>query len=286
MKDTTKSWKLSSDSHPTVPTTPTNSAWAEITKHAKPETIVIKSSELTEAIEDAEKELAQSEAEFEPQSEKKKTLAETKKMIENFRDNLAKYPKHLSYEGSTVLFVLLSLKAEAQVYLNNLPSVDSVTLRTAFPSETDISFVWVKFDENKDFIITCPSSDPNAKNAPFTFFNTVAHPRPEDLKDMGAGEIQVEKDGDKIAVGGKILLDKKGIKRLIGTEGPRRESKTSEEDLPPRRQPVVGRNAYEIRADVLQMAVDWTTHSKEWRNEDDVVDVAKKFYAFVENKRY
>lgn len=120
-----------------------------------------------------------------------------------------------------------------------------------------------------------------------TMFNSVAHPRPEDLKDMGAGVVPVEKDGDRIAVGGKILLNKKGIKKLIGVEPLKRDAKRQEpeEDACHRRQPVAGRNAYEIRADVLQMALDWAMRNDDNSSDEDVVDLAKKFYQFVENKR-
>lgn len=51
-----------------------------------------------------------------------------------------------------------------------------------------------------------------------------------------------------------------------------------------------GKNAYEIRADVLQMAIDWArieepnvTYHKP--SDDELLALAKKFYAFVENRR-
>ena len=61
----------------------------------------------------------------------------------------------------------------------------------------------------------------------------------------------------------------------------------SEEEVTVKRQAVSGRNAYEIRADVLQMAIDWTTDHNEWgkKTEDDALALAKKFYQFVENRR-
>jgi hypothetical protein len=51
-----------------------------------------------------------------------------------------------------------------------------------------------------------------------------------------------------------------------------------------------GKNAYEIRADVLKMAIDWSSledGNKPFRkpSEDEVLNLAKKFYAFVENRR-
>lgn len=47
---------------------------------------------------------------------------------------------------------------------------------------------------------------------------------------------------------------------------------------------VAGRNAYEIRADVLQMALEWGV-SKGLSSETEVLNIAKKFYQFVENRR-
>ncbi len=61
------------------------------------------------------------------------------------------------------------------------------------------------------------------------------------------------------------------------------------------RQSTTGRNAYEIRADVLQMAIDWASSSiahnsnnpiiTKSRSDDDLISLAKKFYSFVENRR-
>jgi hypothetical protein len=45
------------------------------------------------------------------------------------------------------------------------------------------------------------------------------------------------------------------------------------------------RNAYEIRTDVLNMALEWVRDKQSNATEDDVINVAQKFYRFVENKR-
>lgn len=219
---------------------------------------------------------------------KDKRLEETKELIKNFKEKVAKYPKHLSYEGSMVLCVMLSMKEPSHPSLNNLPLVDQQLIRALVPSKFlgDLDYFSVTFDDNKDFNMkfSCRSeSEPYL----MTMFNSVAHPRPEDLKDIGAGVVPVEKDGDKIAVGGKILLNKKGIKRLIGVEPLKRNTiprKEDDDEVGPKRIPVAGRNAYEIRADVLQMAIDWAA-KQENQTEEDVLDLAKKFYQFVENKR-
>lgn len=50
------------------------------------------------------------------------------------------------------------------------------------------------------------------------------------------------------------------------------------------------RNAYEIRADILQMAINWSQTEDGRGNyskptDDQVIALAKKFYSFVENRR-
>jgi len=240
-----------------------------------------------------------SEEPFQPVSEKKKSLEETKKLIENFRDKVAKYPKHISYEGSMVLCVLLSMKEEAFPHISNLPLVDQQLVRSLLSKQFNdqLDYFSVVFDENKDFILSFTRTIPGVKEiekstetVTLNMFNSVAHPRPEDLRDSGAGVVPVEKDGDRISVGGKILMNKKGIKRLIGVEPLKRNTVKQEEneEFTPKRQPVAGRNAYEIRADVLQIAVEWASRKNvadQFTDPDDIVDLAKKFYQFVENKR-
>ena len=217
-----------------------------------------------------------------------KRFSETKKMIETFREKVAKYPKHLSYEGSMVLCVLLSMKEIAHPSLNNLPMVDQTLIRALVPNKFlgDLDYFSVTFDNEKDFDMkfSCRSeSDPYL----MTMFNSVAHPRPEDLKDIGAGVVPIEKNGDKISVGGKIMIDKKGIKRLIGMEPLKRDKRVDQEDehTTPRRQPVAGRNAFEIRTDIMQMAVDYGVYNK-INDPNEIVEIAKQFYEFVENKHY
>jgi hypothetical protein len=55
----------------------------------------------------------------------------------------------------------------------------------------------------------------------------------------------------------------------------------------------VNKNAYEIRRDILEMALTWVNNNRETSvvgqlvpsSEDEVLRVAKKFYSFVENRR-
>jgi hypothetical protein len=205
----------------------------------------------------------------------------------NFVSKMANFPKHLSYEGSVVLCVLLSMSEVAYPNMSNLPMLDQTLIKTLVnPVFLRSGEFKVKFDNDKDFLLIFSSTGQGEFE--MTMFNSVAHPRPEDLRDAGTGVVPIEKDGDKIAVGGKIHLNKKGIKRLIGVEPLNRNATVAAdpqvEDLP-RRQPVAGRNAFEIRSDVMQMALDYSVSSKSDLTPEEIVDVAKKFYQFVENRR-
>lgn len=48
----------------------------------------------------------------------------------------------------------------------------------------------------------------------------------------------------------------------------------------------VNKNAYEIRESILKMALEWATCNDKKLSPEEVIDVAKTFYSFVENKRY
>jgi hypothetical protein len=60
---------------------------------------------------------------------------------------------------------------------------------------------------------------------------------------------------------------------------------------------MVNKNAYEIRADVLAMALEWIKYRTQLESDrdgcealqlseaDDVIRIAKKFYSFVENRQ-
>lgn len=229
------------------------------------------------------------------QSGKDKTSQALQKkdlILENFKNKMAVFPKHLSYEGSVVLCVLLSMSEIAYPHISNLPMVDQVLIRSLLPANigSNIELFEAKFDDRKDFLLKFTTRS-RTESFDLTMFNSVAHPRPEDLKDAGTGVVPIEKDGDKIAVGGKILLNKKGIKRLIGVEPPRKvENTTSSNEAllveeSPKRQPVSGRNAFEIRSDIMQMALDYSISNKSNLTPEEIVEVARKFYQFVENRR-
>jgi len=216
---------------------------------------------------------------------KSQVVLETEKLITTFRKKMADYPKHMSYEGSMVLCVLLSMKRVAAVSMRNIPSVDQTLIRSLLPKDAEVSSFDVKFDDAKDFVLIFNPTTSN--NLTLTLFNTVAHPRPEDL--VVNADVQVESQGDNIAVGGgKIKMNRKTIQRLFGNETPEPDREEREET--PKKPVATNRNAYEIRADVLQMAIDWAKvedSSGDYKKptEEQLLSLARKFYSFVENRR-
>jgi hypothetical protein len=223
-----------------------------------------------------------------PDATTKKNVEETRKLIETFKDKTSNYPKYISYEGSMVICVMLSMKDTARLHVSNLPIIDQEVIKGLWPVNASAkapSCFSVRFDEIKDFVFFDFSGA--FKEFSVNIFNAVAHPRPEDLKDMGP-EVPVEDTGDKIAVGGKILMNKKTIQKIMGNsyKDPKKELPTQlDEEYVSRRQPVAGRNAFELRTDILAMAVDYHIHNKNNMTPDEIVKVAKIFYSFVENRR-
>ena len=213
----------------------------------------------------------------------KRKQEETKKVIQSFHKNMATYPKYISHEGSTVLCVLLSMEPHPSVRMDGIPASDRDILRHSIPDtllESDFDDIRVEFDEQKDFVVTFLEKDVVIHT--IRLFNTVIHPQNIQVP---TSVVDVE-DGDKISIGGKVVMDKNAVKKLIGFK-PELPSKKEEEKDEPRRQQVVGRNAFEIRTDIMQMALDWSTkNGKPNMTPDEVVNIAKKFYTFVENKRY
>lgn len=247
------------------------------------------------AIKNIVKESNRSNPNFNPIELSQKSYDDTKKIVDTFREKTAAYPKYISYDGAMVLCVMFAMKSEVRFHITNLPSEDQDIIRGLLPNSVakHLDYFSVKFDKEKDFILYDFSAlydFSKSNDVVLNLFNAVAHPRSEDLKDVGPGAVSVEDNGDKITVGG-IAMNKRTIQKVMGIE-PKKEvvaspSSSEEVDNTLRRQPVAGRNAYEIRADVLQMAIDWSgkNTTKIRTDDDDVVALAKKFYTFVENRR-
>jgi hypothetical protein len=219
----------------------------------------------------------------------RRKMEEVKQLVQTFHEKVANYPKHMSYEGSMVLCVLLSMKKVAAVGMRNIPSVDQTLIRSLLPKDVEVSGFDVKFDDNKDFILIFNPHDNS--DLTLTLFNTVAHPRPCDITSTdGIDVVPVEEDGEVVKVGGRILVDKRTVRTILGQPCKDSTPPQAVEEQYKKQQPSVNRNAYEIRADVLQMAIDWSKVEDSgggYRkpSDDQLLSLAKKFYSFVENRR-
>lgn len=267
----------------------------KIYKTIEDDTIEITSNSIDDIMKDATVNIG-------PKQLSKTSYEETKKIVDNFRDKMANPPKYMSYEGSMVACVLLSMKSPATVMMRGLPVVDQELIRgyTKDSVYWNFTYFYISFDDNKDFIVTFKQSENENNpdvNININLINTVAHPRDEDLKGTTIGDkrgdVPVENDGDKIAVGNTIVIDKKNIKKLMGIDVPcdNKKEDIMERSVESSIIKTTNRNAYEIRADVLKMAIEWSmvedkigTYKKP--TDDQLLNLARKFYQFVENKRY
>ena len=211
-----------------------------------------------------------------------KSIEESRKLLDTFNDKLKNYPKILTYEGAVVLCVMVSVNEGESINLNGMPMEDKVLILSLLPSTSTAHLLRfdatlkVEFDEAKDFVLTYKNKD----EAPVVlrFFNTVIHS--QKLPDTN---VPIEKDGSKVMVGSSLVLDQKRIQKLVGNSPP---EKVHEEEEFPRRQLPANRNAYEIRSDILSLAVGFLNREGGGKHTtDDVIQVAKKFYEFVEDRR-
>lgn len=219
-----------------------------------------------------------------------RNFVETKELLTSFKEKTAAFPKHLSYEGSMVVCVLLSMHREVYVPLSSLPQVDQQLIRNTLPDNLkDVSHINVAFDKDKDFSVSVyPEYHGGKRKPPFVFvlFNTVAHPRPEDLQEPTEQPVE-EPDGTvSVKVGGGTLkFDKKKVASLAAIPQKQDTGWKSQEQEASQVLKTTNKNAYEIRADVLHMAIDWAKSRDDTRTDDGVLELAKKFYTFVENRR-
>lgn len=215
----------------------------------------------------------------------KKSLDESKKLLTNFKSALMNISYYMSYEGSMVVCVLLSLDSSTftVVKMKALPDIDKNMILEIIGNDCGmiIDSINVRFDEYKNFHCFVMYADKVGKQ--FSLINTVANPRKEDLDDVINNTVSIKDDGDKISLGNGIVVDKKHIQRLIGVIPVENKKESIDPETIPMRQSVSGRNAFEIRTDVLQMSLDFS-RGKNY-TEEQIIATAKKFYSFVENKR-
>jgi hypothetical protein len=227
-----------------------------------------------------------------------KNFDETKKLITSFKENISKPQLHFSYEASTVLLVLIGLK-KTNIQLNKLPKIDQDLVASVVTEGYDTTSFEIELDKYNDFILTFNHKLKAKTKKSFFFVNTVANPRQEDL---GYGvDVPVEVDNQQIKIG-NITLPKQSVDSInFGKEKKKSVVTASEFDANDLAKSLVederkeirvtNKNAYEIRTDILMMALDWlkfkydNESEKNTIKDEAVLDTAFKFYKFVENKR-
>lgn len=218
-------------------------------------------------------------AEALPQTDTDKAVK--KFMTGGFKDII----QWISHEGSLMISALIGVAEDgcAWVQFSQLPEADRDLIRKIMEEMGVKNYpchgFLTEFDEYKNFTVKVENS--KNRGDTFTLGNRVHSVPPSEASRFGA-EVKVERKGKDIIIGDRIKLERGKVQSLLGQE----EQKTSpyRNGYPPR-QKVSGRNAYEIRADVLEMALDWAKYSQDKKmDSEDVVAIAEAFYEFVEQK--
>lgn len=206
------------------------------------------------------------------------TPSDTDKAVKAFMSGGWKSKIHwISYEGSMIICSLIAVSDgdSAWINLGQLPEEDKNIIRGI--SNKTIDGFRASFDQYKNF--DCETD--TAKDIKFILGNRVASIPPNETR-IGS-DVKVEKKGRDIVIGDRIKLEKNRIQNLVAPPDSTNNGANRGGFVP--RQKVSGRNAYEIRADVLEMALDWAKNSNDKKlDTDDVLDIAESFYSFVEHK--
>lgn len=200
----------------------------------------------------------------------------------------------LSHEGSLIVSALIGVSESegggAWVYSSQLPSGDRDLIDELVYAKSktfgDFDGYYVRFDGYKNFIFRV-----EAKGEPeieVSLGNRVSSIPPNEASRFG--DVKVERRGKEILIGNKIKLERNRIQNLVQPASSNNNESQNGQPLS-QRQKVSGRNAYEIRADILENAIDVVKYSNTKQTEDvntlveDILDVASKMYEFVENRK-
>lgn len=246
------------------------------------------------------------------------SVAKSKKILQNFITKLKDYPISLSIPTICVLRTIIQLTKEddykRRLSVNQLPKKDQdiilASLPTDKPGNTSTTFE-IKYISPDTILLEFKMNDSignHGRRKDVTYARlTVADINERDFSSRGQytglslhGNVDVNIDAksDKIVIsghGGEIQVDSKCIAnvtkkatgvftspsattRSISVEGGIKETS---------REGGGKKNAFEIRADVLNMALQFATNHVEEKviNSGDIVNIAKTFYEFVENKK-
>lgn len=194
-----------------------------------------------------------------------------------------------SHEGSLLLSALIGVseRGKVTITLGELPGGERQMVSNILEKLSGVSWPMskrfsVKFDQYKNFEISATNTT-TGEEMVFSLGNRVTSIPPNESSRFRNTDVKVEKKGKEILIGDRIKLEQDRIQSLAQTEQASGGQAPRGGFQP--RQKVSGRNAYEIRADILEMALDWVKHSnKNNMTEEDVLEIAETFYRFVEHK--
>lgn len=197
--------------------------------------------------------------------------------------------KWISHEGSMVICSLIAVAYKDGAWINTsqLPESDREIISSLTNGRLANGRVadgfWASFDQYKNF--DCKINGGNEpQQVRFTLGNRVVSIPPSEATGRGSA-VKVERQGKDIVIGDRIKLEKNRIQNLVSPTDPTNNGANRGNGGFVSRPKATGRNAYEIRADVLEMALDWAkTHGDKKLDTDDVLDIAEAFYGFVEHK--
>ena len=202
----------------------------------------------------------------------RRALSETKKLMDNFREKVAVYPIYISDEGSTKLNVCCS--TGEYCHMRDLSSTDQILILGEVNKKNTTCTGNLKFlvtqDSSRDFKLIFPMGNFD-KDVTINIFNSNIHPRKDYSNTLS---------GTPVKINGSVI---EKLKQYANIKSP--EGITNSDTPPSKRQSLPGKNGFEIRNDIMQMAVDYGCYSKRNIDPDEIVNIAKKFYSFVENKR-
>lgn len=198
---------------------------------------------------------------------------------------------YISHEGSTIVSALIAVAdcSPTSISLKQLPEGDRSTINEVVYKATgdryDSKTFWVKFDDYKNFEFSMETIRKKEGEIKFTIGNRVSSIPPTESNRFGNVDVKVERKGKDILIGDRIKLEKNKVQAAVSPSHEEHRPASRNGGFTPRPK-VSGRNAYEIRSDILEMALDWAKHSDEYKNMDpqDVIAIAESFYGFVEQK--
>lgn len=212
-------------------------------------------------------------------SSKKETDEVIKKF---FKSGTTQTMQWLSYEGSLIVSALIGVSNTdvTTIRMEQFPECDKILLQNNILKCSRV--LTVMLDQYQNFIFR----NDEFEETGVIFGNRVANIPPEESVQFGNGsDVKVEQKGREILIGDRIKIEKERLQTLLQKPDslyhPHAETQLTKGFQP--RPKISGRNAYEIRSDVLEMAVDWAKHENKGHAED-VVEIANLFYKFVEHK--